>query len=169
MDKDIQNYMPMKLTADILTAAIEGFQAQKKRIDSLISDIKQQLSGGRAEPDATADAPKRRRRMSAAARKRIGAAQRKRWAEAKNQAEATAPAAASKPKRRLSAAGRKRIIEATKKRWALVRAKAAQAAPRKKSGRKKAASRKAGAKPVKKGAGRQPETAKTTEQSAGGV
>ena len=78
--------MPIKLTADILTAAIEGFQAQKKRIDALISDIKQQLSGGRGEPAATAEAPKRRRRMSAAARKRIGAAQRKRWAEARNQA-----------------------------------------------------------------------------------
>jgi hypothetical protein len=160
----------MKLTADILTAAIEGFQAQKKRIDSLISDIKQQLSGGRSEPDATADAPKRRRRMSAAARKRIGAAQRKRWAEAKSQTGTTAPAAAPKPKRRLSAAGRKRIIAATKKRWALVRAKAAaQAAPRKKSARKKAAPRKAASKPAKKAAGRQPETAKTTEQSAAGV
>jgi hypothetical protein len=153
--------MPIKLTADILTAAIEGFQAQKKRIDSLISDIKQQLSGGRGEPAATEEAPKHRRRMSAAARKRIGAAQRKRWAEARNQAGATGPAAAAKPKRRLSAAGRKRIIEATKKRWALVRAKAAaQAAPRKKSARKKAARAKAAARPV---------TAKATEQGAAGA
>jgi hypothetical protein len=59
--------------------------------------------------------------MSSAARKRIAAAQKKRWAEYHRSKEAPAK------KRKLSAAGRQRIIEATKKRWAAVRAqKAAQ-------------------------------------------
>jgi hypothetical protein len=65
--------------------------------------------------------------MSASARRRIAAAQRKRWAAVKN-----AKAAPPKPKHKLSAAGRRAIIEATKKRWAAVRAAKAKAAkPRK--------------------------------------
>ena len=67
--------------------------------------------------------------MSAAARKRIAKAQRKRWAAAKKEsgiADKTAKPEA-KPKRKLTAEGRKRISEATKKRWALVRAAAAKA------------------------------------------
>jgi hypothetical protein len=62
--------------------------------------------------------------MSAAARKRIGDAQRKRWAESKRQSaspSASATREAPKPKRKLSAAGRKRIIEATKRRWAAIK------------------------------------------------
>ena len=64
--------------------------------------------------------------MSAAARKRIGDAQRKRWAASKKAAEPPVPEAAPKPKRKLSAAGRKAIIAATKKRWEAVRAAKAQ-------------------------------------------
>ena len=55
--------------------------------------------------------------MSAAARKRIGDAQRKRWAESKKTSSPVAPKA-PKPKRKLSTAGKKAIVEATKKRWA---------------------------------------------------
>jgi hypothetical protein len=66
--------------------------------------------------------------MSAAGRKRIAEAQRKRW---KVFHQAQDPAAAKKAApaaRRMSAAGRKRIAEATKKRWAAFRkAKKAQA------------------------------------------
>jgi hypothetical protein len=65
--------------------------------------------------------------MSAAGRKAIAEAQRKRWAASKKAAEGPAPEVASKPKRKLSAAGRKAIIAATKKRWALKRAEAAKA------------------------------------------
>ena len=63
--------------------------------------------------------------MSAAGRRAIAEAQRKRWAASKSGAVVAAPEAAPKPKRKLSAAGRKAIIATTKRRWALKRAEAA--------------------------------------------
>ena len=123
--------MPTKLDNEILAAAIAGFEAQKKHIDTQIAEIRQKLGGGSAEPAATPEPGRKRRKMSAAGRKRIAEAQRKRWAASRKESVAPAKAAkaeAKKPKRRLSAAGRKRIIEATKKRWAAVRAAAAKAA-----------------------------------------
>jgi hypothetical protein len=92
--------------------------------------------------------------MSAAGRKAIAEAQRKRWAASKKAAEPSAPAApeAPKPKRRISKAGLARIIAATKERWARVRAakaeqeKAARKAARKKAAVKKAAPAKAAVK-----------------------
>jgi hypothetical protein len=123
--------MPTKLDHNILAAAIEGFEAQKKRLDAQIAEIRQLMTGGKAEPAAAPANGRKRRKMSAAGRKRIAEAQRKRWADAKKQSGAKPQAAKSeapKPKRKLSAAGRKRIIEATKRRWALVRAEAAKSA-----------------------------------------
>jgi len=117
--------MPTKLDNDILAAAIDGFEAQKKRIDEQIADIRELLTGGRAEPAAKPEAGRERRKVSAAGRKRMAEAQRKRWAAKK---QASAAPEAQKPKRKMSAAGRKRISEATKRRWALVRAAAAKAA-----------------------------------------
>jgi hypothetical protein len=132
--------MPIpKLTYEIIIAAITGFEAQKARIDVQIADLRAMLDGGSPEPAAAPEAPKgKRRKMSAAARKRIADAQRKRWAESKGTPE---PA---KPKRQLSAAGRKAISEATKKRWAAKRA-AARPAPgaTKKVATKKTAGKKA--------------------------
>jgi hypothetical protein len=85
--------------------------------------------------------------MSAAARKRIGDAQRKRWAESKKQSESPSERAtreALKPKRKLSAAGRKRISEATKRRWAAVKtARQTQQPAMAKRGAKKAAAKEA--------------------------
>jgi hypothetical protein len=107
-----------KHTAEILTAAIEGFEAQKRRIDDQIAELRAMLPGGRPEPAPT-EAPKgKRRKMSAAARKRISDAQRKRWAESKGTSQPAAASKAPKRKRKLSAAGRRAIAEATKKRWA---------------------------------------------------
>src|SRR5215475_12944329 len=122
--------MSQKLTTEILTAAIAGFEAQKKQLDSQIAELRQMLSpastdGALPEPDQP------RRKMSAAARRRIAAAQRKRWATQKAGATGrttTLSATPRKKKRRLSAAGRKAIIAATKKRWAAARAAAKKAA-----------------------------------------
>jgi cell division septum initiation protein DivIVA len=115
--------MPTKLRPEIITAAIEGFEAQKTKLDAQIAELRQMLSGGTAAPNATSEPSKRKRRkMSAAGRKAIAEAQRKRWAASKKAARPSAPKAAPKPKRKLSAAGRKAIITATKKRWAVVRA-----------------------------------------------
>ena len=78
--------MPQPDTS-LLTAALAGYQHQLAEIDSKIAQIKEALSGRRAlaTPDGGGgDIPspfaKRRRRMGAAARKRIADAQRKRWA-----------------------------------------------------------------------------------------
>ena len=123
--------MPTKFTNEILAAAIEGFQAQKQRLDAQIAELRQLLTGGSVEPAAAPEPMRKRRKMSAAARQRIAEAQRKRWAAAKKEsgvADKTAKPVAKKPKRKLSAAGRQRIIDATKKRWAAVRAAASKAA-----------------------------------------
>jgi cell division septum initiation protein DivIVA len=122
--------MPTKLDNEILAAAIEGFEAQKKRLDAQIAEIRQQLRGG-AGPAASPEPARKRRTMSAAGRKRVAEAQRKRWAAVRKQSGATpgpAKPEAQKPKRKLSAAGRQRIVEATQRRWALVREAAAKAA-----------------------------------------
>ena len=108
-----------KLTPELIAAAIQGYEAQKARIDQRIAQLRAMLPGGRTESSA----PRKRGRRSAAARARIAEAQRKPWAAAKKEATRSD---APKPKRRLSAAGRRRIIEATKKRWAAVRAAKAE-------------------------------------------
>ena len=79
--------------------------------------------GGRFSPTSTAllnggeSAPAGRRMMSAAARERIAAAQRARWA--KQRGEEKAPRRA---KRKMSAEGRARIAAAARARWAKFRA-----------------------------------------------
>jgi hypothetical protein len=115
-----RTYMP-KYSTEILTAAIEGFEAQKRRINTQIAELRQMLDGSRTELTTTPEFPQRRRKMSAAGRKHIAEAQKKRWAEAKKPSK---PTEIPKTKRRLSAAGRRRIVEATKRRWALIRAAA---------------------------------------------
>jgi hypothetical protein len=116
------------LTPQIIAAAIEGFESQKKRLDAQIRELRTMLNGGR---ESAAEPPNRKRRKTRAARpKGIAEAQRQRWAATQRR---TVPSLqivtpqAPKGKRRLSAAGRKRIIEATKLRWALKRAELEQA------------------------------------------
>ena len=138
-----------KLTPEIINAAVEGFEQQKLRIDAQIAELRAMLHGGPTATAATPEGPKgKRRKMSAAARKRIGDAQRKRWAESKKTSSPVAPEA-PKPKRKLSAAGKKAIAEASRRRWARVRAEAATAAKAqqpptaKKTATKKAVAKKA--------------------------
>ena len=158
-----------KFSSEVLTAAIVGFEAQKIRIDAQIAELRQMLAGGRTETAAPSDTPKRKRRrkLSAAVRKRIGEAQRKRWAESKGQSEPLPQAVTSeapKAKRKLSAAGRKRIIEANQRRWAA--AKAAKKAAPKKAVSKKVAT-KAPVKAAKKTVAKKPRktAAKAPEQA----
>jgi hypothetical protein len=68
----------------LLTAALEGLELQRERIDEQIRKVKALLGGRnvpRAKPVAAAVEKPAKRRLSAAARKRIAAAQKKRWAE----------------------------------------------------------------------------------------
>jgi hypothetical protein len=105
-----------KLTPEIIHAAIDGFEAQKQKIDSQIAELRAMLNGGPATPAATpATTKKGGRQFSPAALQRMREAQQRRWAKVKRE---TAPVAVPKPKRKISAAGRKRIAEAQKKRWA---------------------------------------------------
>jgi len=72
-----------KLSPEIITAAIVGFEAQKKRIDDQIAELRQMLNPV-AATEATAPVPtKRKRKLSAAGRKAIGDATRRRWAAVK--------------------------------------------------------------------------------------
>jgi len=67
--------------------ALVGYEIEKQKIEEKIRQIRARLGGqgpGRragATAKAASAGPRRRRTLSAAARKRIAAAQRKRWAE----------------------------------------------------------------------------------------
>jgi hypothetical protein len=112
-----------KFTVEILNAAILGFEEQKRRIDSQIAELRAMLDGGtRPTPAATPETPKRKRRkMSAAGRKAIAEAQRKRWAASK---KAAVPPKKTLPKRKLSPAGKAALVAN------LAKARAAKAAKR---------------------------------------
>lgn len=60
--------------------ALLGYQAEREKINAQIAGIQAQLEGKRA-PAAAAASANGKRVLSAAARARIAAAQRKRWAE----------------------------------------------------------------------------------------
>jgi hypothetical protein len=133
----------------ILEAALAGLETQRNRIDEAMRQIRSQLGiRGVNRPtistDGTQQAPPRRT-MSAVARRRIGLAQKKRWAARAERTEV--PKSPEKPKRKISAAGKKRIAEATRKRWAAYRRAKAQKVSAKPTVVKKAAAKKATAKP----------------------
>jgi hypothetical protein len=76
-----------KVLHEILNAALEGLERQKTRIEEQITHVRSLLGirkRGRPPKNAAAQEssklPRKRRKMSAAARKRIGDATRKRWA-----------------------------------------------------------------------------------------
>ncbi len=105
--------MPTKLTPDIITAAILGFEEQKRHLDSQIAALRAILPGGAAEPSATPEPAKRKRRkMSAAGRRAISEATKKRWAAfhaAKKASEQPTPKkAARKVAKKKGAPSRKR-------------------------------------------------------------
>ena len=122
---------------EILEAALSGLQSELSRVDAAMSDLRGRLGRRPGRPPASAHGaePRRgRRRMSAAARRRIGEATRKRWAAFR--AAKAGKAASAKLKRKISKAGRAAIVAATKKRWAEFRKQKAQAekeAPAKKN------------------------------------
>jgi hypothetical protein len=112
-DKETTNAMARKagMDHDLLAMALVGYEEQKARIDAAIADIRARL-----EHNPDGQPASKKRTMSVAGRRRIAAAQRRRWAAVKK-----AKAKPEKPRRKLSAAGRKAIVAATKKRWAAVR------------------------------------------------
>ena len=105
----------------LLQAALVGYEHQRAIVDERIAEIRRELAGASGGSGAGEGTP--RRGMSAEGRRRIAAAQRKRWAELKQ-----GSAAPVKVKRKRSAEARKRIADATRKRWKAYRAAKAAAA-----------------------------------------
>jgi hypothetical protein len=82
-----------KLTLEIITAAIEGFEHQKTRIDQQIAELRALLSVVPGMSIAKPEAPTgKRKKFSAAARQRMKEAQQRRWARVKGEAGPPAPA-----------------------------------------------------------------------------
>src|SRR5260221_9535764 len=87
----------------------------REKIDALERELAA-LVGGPQTPGVNGHGG--RRTMSAAARAKIGAAQKLRWAKQRKSGKA---GKTGKVKRKLSAAGRARIVAALKARWAKVK------------------------------------------------
>ena len=113
-----------RVDTSLLEAALVGFEQMRRNVEEKMADIRRQLGSGGGMPGG-APGKGRKRTLSPAARRRIAAAQRKRWAAIKAKAK---PARA---KRKMSAAARKRIAAAQRKRWASVKAQKAKPAPEK--------------------------------------
>jgi hypothetical protein len=107
--------------------ALIGYQAELSRIEQKMAEIRR-LVGGQVTPVAAKKAATKPA-LSASARARIAAAQKKRWAEYHKSKEAAAAPERPKAKRRISEEGMKRIVAATKKRWAAKKAAAAKPEP----------------------------------------
>ena len=113
----------------LLQAALIGYEQQRAEIEQRITDLRRQLGGRQGTAAGSAASAVRvtgRRQMSVAARKRIAAAQRKRWKQFHQAQAPAAKRATPAPKRKMSAAAKKRIADAAKKRWAAFRAKKTQ-------------------------------------------
>jgi hypothetical protein len=101
----------MKEILSISSTQLKRIVALKEKIEKLQSQLQAAVGSapvGKAAP--------KRRRMSAAARKKISAAAKARWAKVKGTAKA-AP-----KKRTMSLAARRKIAAAARARWAKVRA-----------------------------------------------
>jgi hypothetical protein len=161
--------MPEKLTPEIITAAIDGFEAQKTRIDQQIAELRGLLNGNRTEAaiDVPEAATRKRSKFSAASRRKMALAQKARWAKIKGESEpavpTTAPAAPKGRRRKISVAGRKAIAEATRNRCEAYRA--ANAQPGKAAAKKRAVKKAAAAR--KKTAKKSPAVVQTTAENAG--
>src|SRR4051812_18614627 len=109
--------MAIRLTPEIIQAAIEGLTARQDAIGRQIAELRAMVPGNSSDGES-APKPAGKRQLSAEARERIAEAQRKRWAAVRRDGKGStseAPKAApskTPKKRRLSAAGRKAIQEA---------------------------------------------------------
>ena len=64
-----------------LQAALIGYQAKYDELTAKMAEIREQLGGKPARVPKTDAAPRKKRKMSAAGRKAISEATKKRWAE----------------------------------------------------------------------------------------
>ena len=71
-------YMTHQLTTDILNAALESLTSKRQRIDEQIAEVRRLLAGSTNGASAGLAHAGRKRRISAAGRRAIAAAQRRR-------------------------------------------------------------------------------------------
>lgn len=114
--------MAQQLTTDILNAALENLTSKRQQIDEQIAEVRRLLGSSTNGASAPAQPATRKGTMSAAGRRAIAEAQRRRWAAKKAESGQTVAVKNAKPKRKLSAEGRRNIVAALKKRWAAKRA-----------------------------------------------
>ena len=142
--------MPSRITdTEFLQAALIGFQHEASEIERKMAEIRTKIGGQAARSSFSPAKTAKKRVLSAAARRRIADAQRKRWAayrKAEKKPAASAQKAAAKAvtkKRKMSPAAKKRIADANKKRWASFRAAKATAAKKSVPTKKSTPARKA--------------------------
>jgi hypothetical protein len=132
-----------RLTDEIISAAITGYQAERSRIDARIAELRETLSGNTETATTPEARGRKRRKLSAEALQRIREGQRRRWAKVRGASEQLPQPAPGpkKQKRRISPEGMKRIIAATKKRWRLQKAAQAKATASRTASRETASAR----------------------------
>jgi hypothetical protein len=109
----------MNLITDLSPTALRHAADLQEKIEALQTELAQLLGGEVSTPAQPPEVPMKKRKFSAAAKARMRAAQRARWAKIKGTPASATPA--QKPKRKMSAAGRAAISAAAKARWAKVR------------------------------------------------
>jgi len=111
-------------------------EREVERLDAAISVVQGLVGrnhlGGNARPGRTARMGRPHRKMSAAGRRKIAAAQRARWAKLKSKR-------LQRGKRHMSAAARNRIARAQRIRWSQLKKKAAARAAKKPAAKVQAA------------------------------
>jgi hypothetical protein len=116
------NFSPMSLLKNLSAKQLRQAADLKEKISALEGQLSRLL--GSAPRPAVAKAPKKKFTMSAAAKAKISAAAKLRWAKVKATKPAAKPKASPAPKKKggMSAAGRAKISAAAKARWAKARA-----------------------------------------------
>ena len=127
MNNRLLTFYARSFLLDRMSSSITSLTAQQLRRAADIKDKIQSLEkelgrifGSSTKPVADAVAPKKRRKMSAAARAKISAAAKARWAKVNG--KKVAGKQAPKAKRKMSAAARAKISAAAKARWAKAKA-----------------------------------------------
>ena len=108
------------MSAAVLNAALEGLEAQKQRIESQIAAVRAELAHAPAGATSAAGGEARpQRKFSAATRRKMAEAQRRRYAALRGETAPPAPAAKKQPaKRKLSPQALANIRAGVKKRMA---------------------------------------------------
>jgi hypothetical protein len=100
-----------------LNRIVKDLEAERERIGRAISALVMQAGAAISAPRRGPKAKRRRGGLTAAGRRRLSLAMKRRWAE-RRAGKAKPKAAATRKRKGLTAAGRKKLSEAMKKRWA---------------------------------------------------